>query len=749
MNMRTTLMLLAATVAGPVTAETPAEYYTALAAPAATTTTATPEQRAEAMAALAYLPADCEYALSITDIPALLATLHRTGSVQEEALNFILPKEYKLIRSVAVGGGKNNAEMLFALCSLYGNYSSNSYYAAMRGIIYAASEQYRSTLEQVLNNAVTDNLQQAKATIAATKLAPSYGVVVLTPDNQTTVQEWYAALTEEMQKEAAGDEKIEYVCINGFSGLKFTTPINPPADFDDHFTAVLKEELSKRSFYVMLRTEGDALIAAICEDPTQLTIAATPQDSILGTDKLSTADAMLNNGLFLVSYADPRIMQGVTTLGNTAISNVINTANNMFNTMAAKGDANQSTFTKAAQATQAIAQAWAKINDEQHEQPLCAAVAWNDSAIDIDITYDNFGYTYSPAKLRLMDKAADANTIYYAESAYPASTRWPKLTDMVDAALAVTEGCIAAMPADQQGSLSVKLATFKHFLPELNDGINAFSTMLSGLDNSFALVIDKGATMPAILGGAPGNTTSFPRVALYSGVKDRAKLSEGWDALLATGAATLKKAGQNPTYINMLPILPKAVGNGMSYSISMPWFSKDLIPTLAVNDTTFVMGSSETLNAEIMKSATGTVDFPGMVCTIKFAPLADMLQDIADDLTARAEAEMMATVPTDPKAEPVVTMVADADDTEEPIIVNIDDDFSDDEAYYEEEEEDEFEDYIISAETAPSPAARRAETAETAAMVAKTIASIFESFNLVSTADADTARIRIQLKFKK
>ena len=731
-------MLMAATVGSPVMAQTPAELYTALTAPA-TTVNVTVEQRAEAMPALALMPANCDYCLSITDIPGFINTLKQAGYIDEVTYTHVLPAKLKMVRSIAVGGADGSNAMVNALCGIYSLYSADSYLKAIDNLALFAAEQYEADLRAISGAARSNNLKEYEQALSSVKLAPIYGALVLNPGNESSVQDWYAELTALLQQKAASTDNMEFVSVNGFSGIKVTCTADEHCELYAEIS-LLEKELSKRTFYIMFRAEGDAIVAAVCEEPSQIAFAPTPQESILATDKLSTVDSKIGNGLFLATYVSAEIMQSYTTMSTGAINKAGNTLSSMFNALAAKGDANQAIFTKAAQGVDAITAAWLHLYAADCDQPLSASVSWSGNTIDIDVTADNFGYNFKPATLRLTDKAADPNTIYYSESAYFESNRWPNLGDMVEAGLSVAQGFLAAAPTEQQAQVAANMAAINSYIPEIKEGFNAFSTITSGLDNSMALIIDKKATMPTILGGTRGNTTAFPRVAFYSGVSNRAKLGEGWDALRKTAGNALSKAGLNPAYVNMLPIKSTKVGNGMNYSLVLPWFSKDLIPTLTVDDSSFVIGSSETLNAEIMQTATGSMQLPGMVGTINFKPLAEMMQSIADDMLARLPEPQPVDIRIDCSDAygdaPIESETEDEDemDIEEDsdvYIMEMDEEY--DECYGEELSEEQV----------------RAETFATIAAVTKGIAEVIDSIHLTCVTEKDTTRTRIQIKLNK
>ncbi len=737
MNIRTTLMLMAATVAGPVSAQQPAEVYTALAAPA--TATATAAQRAEAMPALAIMPADCELCFTFTDIPAFIEKLHAVGAIDDEDYAE-LPDEIKAINSFALAGGKGMSATFSTIMGLYNCYSAGDMMPALKQIVAEAAPQYKETLKAEVENAIAANTQDFKNLLAQGKIAPAYAVLVANPGYESMLAEWYEALISEIEAEVSMEDGFEYTTINGYSGLKVQLPEeeSQPSPWADEFETAFVQEAVKRTLYVLFKLEGDKIIAVVCEDPTQINTAATAEESILGTDKLAKADSKLNQGLQMAFYASAEATNPYSTENGQDFIKLGKTAQAMFTALAGKADANQATFAAAAKSMGTLINAWTGLTNHTATQPTTASISWNDADIDIDIYSDNMGYTAKPAKLSLLSKAADPNTILYTESAYTTGCPLPELATLIDAGVEIAEGVIALAPEDEQASAAMQMAMVKGFLPEAKEAVNALSTVVSGLDNTYGIVIDNAATMPVLLGGKPGNTTEFPRVAFYSGVSNRAKLSEGWDALLAVAGKVAEKVGYPSTTVNMLPIAPKMLGNATSYSIALPWFSEDLVPNLTVTDTAFVVGSSSTLNAELATAATGTLEFPGAVCSIKFAPLATMLRSLADDMADRAEAEAAAAPEKQPATEPVVVIEDDEDDAE----------FDEEADYVDEDDFDEEEIYAYHYRE-ESPAERRAEKFENAADVAEAAAEHVESFNAIYTMEGTDARMRIQVKLKK
>lgn len=767
MNIRTTLMLMAATVAAPLSAQQPAENPATQTVPA--TAQATAEQRAAALPALAVLPADCDFCFTFTNLPAFIDSMYQANFIDAEDYADI-PLEVRAIHSVAIGGGKNASATVQALIALFNAYQTDSMLELLEDVTESAAKDYRATLKTAVNQVKKNNREELAAVLASAKIAPTYGVLLATPDYEGVIAEWYQKLISEFKNEP--EDGIETVSVAGYNGIKMRMPAREakPRSWDSATDIAVKQEMVKRTFYLLFKLEGDKIIAVICENPEDICTAATPQESILGTDKLAKADAKLNQGLHCAYYATPGIIKSLHDINAQSYIKTARGIGSALSAMAEKHGAEQPVFTKAAAGMQTIIQGMQQLFDRPIDSPTVGTFSWSGKAMDIDYYSDNCGITYKPGKLALSERAANPNTILYAETTYNQGFNLPSLSSMLSAGIDVADGIIAVCPAKEATAAAVRMQQIKDFLPLATETIDAICTTASGLDNTAALIIDNQATMPTLLGGDPSKPVAFPRIAFYSGVSDRAKLSEGWDALLNVAGKAASKMGADPAIVNMLPIAQRNVGKAVSYSISLPWFTDNVVPNLTLSDTAFVVGSSSVLNAELAETAAPTVDFSGAVCTVRLAPLDSLLRSIANDLQARADAEAATNnsannksviVPADVEVvdddeyadeedsttyeeeEHVVVSVVTEEDTEEDDAQTFDayDDYADEEDYDEE-------DFYTYTYHEPSPAERRAQNFRIFADFVEDMAQYVDNLNVNCTTDDDTVHLRLRVNLK-
>lgn len=742
MNMRTTLMLMAATVA-PLYAQQStapvAQVYTDMATPA-TTATATPTQRAAAYPALALIPTDVESVVTINDLAGIVNSAAQLGGEQA-------PAELMVLDSLAIATGKGTADAIKAAIPMlacktgidgkmeplpqidWGHYAK----APMAAIISQLADNYvKATKEAALKN------------ISDTKLPPIYVVLTGKPQSEATLAEYYPMILEALTSDIEPDSKEELrtpVDVNGFSGIKLDIRgesfIDPDYEFDDEKDTYVLKELSeeqkilsaaidKRSdVYVVLRQQGNAIIGVIAENPDDIKLPATAEESILNTPGVQAADANLDKSPVMLSYTAPAMLQNIAEIQYTPHVQIAQLVADTFTAMAAAAtDAEKATFEAAAGSVNMLLTAAKSLLIPTGNVPDLCQIWKGENSIELQYTGNSQGISYAPGKLSLTAQADKPDTIFYAEQTPATIAAIPTCTDIIDAVVNAYNGYCASIKDEYKVGLEEQEAALA-FLPECKELCNIFGSIGSGLGNSSAIVIDSAGSMPAILGGAPGNTTKIPRISFYSGVTDRTKLSDGWQSLLNFAAGVATKLGSDPTVVQMLPIVPTPVGNATSYSVALPWFTPDMVPNLTVSDTALAAGSSSVYNAELVTSATGNMDFAGAVFSLKFEPLAKTIRGIANELNAAAKAA----------AEPL-RLGVEGEAEEEEIE-------TDDEEYYSEEEEE----FIAESDEEPSLQDSHDEI-ETAAQVLETIATVIDRVDgtITTTGDSQTIRVRVNLK---
>ncbi len=648
MTTRTILLTLAASVA-PLYAQQPAtpvsapQVFTALATPAAPTATATPEQRAAVFGALALMPQNIADFAVLTHVGSNLLRLAESGKLPEMNADD-LPAELLAINNIALASTSATpatyALLQHALVSL--STVSSSLQLAEEWARNARAELSDSIIEELLLRADASAAQSGDVA-EGVRLPVSYVILTTRPGEEAMLQECAALLLSGLQESyRPGISDVDDA--NGFSGIRLEVVDTFRSELEEatqnmapRRKAQLLEELAKHPVHLLVCQQGNALLVALCEDPQELKLAASPEESLLATDKLAAYDANLGKGM----VATARISPELSAIGNAVNSqptyNLLKGISAVFSRLSEQETANQEAYSKATSGINFLNTELQKLS-RPVTQPTSMQI-WCDGDLHLLVTGDAQGCSYLPGELRLASMAEAPKTSLYAESTpMQLGLTPPDGKDLLDAALAVAEGFSLTLAEDGRHQSEAAITTVKAFLPELSAMAAAGSTVCSGLNGQLALVVDSTvAPIPPVPGAQPGVQAEAPRFAIYAGVSDRSKLSSGWDALHACAGQLAVKLGAPAEIVNMLPISAKQAGNAMSYSITLPFFTQDAVPSMAVTDTGLVLGSSTNLTTQVANSATGTTPFAGAAFALKFAPLAKTLRSLATALDHDAE----------------------------------------------------------------------------------------------------------------
>lgn len=750
MNMRTTLMMMAATMA-PLYAQEPAEstaqIYARLTAPAAGTS-ATAEQRAAAYPALSVLPADIESVFTMNQIAELSTAIPAAFGADPEDT----PSEMTMIESLSIATGKGSVEFCKHLDSIFTYFyqQDESIPIFFTALADSMPNPAGATVRKLGDAYFASVKAAALSSIKTAKVPALYGVLTSKAENAALLAAWYDSAVQGtrsgIEENESSDEMREVYSKNGFEGIKITLKgdqmVSPDYDFDEDTGKLIKKPLNEmqtairdavdgRVLYLVFKLEGNKLISIITENEADIALPADAAQSFLGSDKLAKADANLGKSPIMLAYTAPGMFDTLTNIELSAYIGLPGLAKDIFTELASQPGENQATWAAAAKGTELLCNTYKPFLLPNSTQPELLQI-WSEGAtIQLQQDGSTQGVNYTPGKLSLTSVPDKPSTILYFEGT-PATygSGNAGYSEIIDAIVNVADGVIAAIPAENQAELAPQVAMAKQFLPDLKDLCGALGTIAEGMGNSTALTVDSAGSMPMILGGTPGNKTAIPRICFYSGVTDRSKLSEGWDKIVTVAANVATKLGSDPSVVNMLPIVPATKGNMTSYSVAMPWFTPDMVPNVTISDTAFTAGTSSNYNEEIVTCATGSTPFAGVVCTIKFGPIATTARGIANELATIAKAEKESSLSLEDNAPAATTDEEDYDG----------------EDYIEEDDYEEEESYSY---RRTSPAEERAEQMEEVADMLENVAKLIDRVDGTTTAEGNSRTIRMQIQLRK
>lgn len=683
MKIRTTLMMLAASVA-PLCAQQPApqdgQAANALATPASASSLYS--QRAAALPALAPLSANCEMACSVSHIGSLAEKMAAAGMFG--SLGASLPQEILNLDGLALATHQGSVESLAKLIKLFHSIYDEEYLVSILGNQWAenADAAYAPDIKGKASQASESAKKAAFQAFASSASAfpPIYMVLTAKPGQEAMMQQWYTMAVAYLLSEVK-EEMGVYAVDGEFKGVRLelkdmANGLAQAADMEEAKAA--EDNLSKRSLHILLKMEGKALVAVLCENPAEIELAKKPEDSLLFSEKFAFCDPHLDKPIIQASYVAPEVSNILNDYNSDPYRLSAHTTSAIFSTLAQKGGENQKPFAEAAQNLDKLSELFLKKLTYKETVPSLAQVWMDGKEIKAEFSFTApKGTAYQHGQLKLESMASRPKTILYAEGTPCTHPACPPVSEILDSALSVANGFIRTLKTEKQDEASALMSMAVPFLPDAKNLAATFASIREGLGNGSALVVDSVGSIPPVLGGKPGNATPMARISLYSGVTDRSKLSQGWDNILAIAGQVASRLGANPGVVQMLPIVPKTEGSATSYSVALPWFTPDMAPNVTLNDTSFAIGSSPELNAQMVASATGATPFAGTVFNLQFAPLATTLRGLAqmaqEKAVAEAEAEKAQEEQNAPK-------------TDETSAANEQDSLAEEEEDYEEED---------------------------------------------------------------
>ncbi len=643
MKTHTTLLMLAFSVA-PLYAQQAApapaaQVFTALAEqPAHGGMAATPEQRAVVFNALALLPQEVSDFTVATKVGQNVLRLAQSGACPEIKPDS-LPAELLALDNIALATTKASPATYKGLAKAI-EYSRTVTAAMELALNWSlgAHPEAASIIMNETRQVTSAQGHAAAAHLQGIHLPPSYLVLTCEPGQEEVLKSWYDAF---MGQVADVDEPwlTPVQNVNGFSGAHIEPGNRKDADEDvdaaantpyADFEKALRQESNKRHLYVLARLQGNALILATCENPDELKLAASPGESVLSTNLLTAADGKLDKGVLGLTYISKELLAMNKTIHDDYALNLAAIMSKVFTKLGEKDIPNQTTYNKATIGIEVLAGQYKQLTSHGITQPT-TILAWSDGDLHLTLNCDAQGCSFHPNALRLAALADAPQTAFYAEmTPLHLGTPLPDFHAMAEAGMDAAAAVTLTLAENNKAQAEGAIATVRNFAPELQAMAAAAGSMAYGLDGHVAFVLDAvHAPLPGIIGAQPGTEAELPRFSLYAGVQNRGQLSSGWEALLTAVGQAAGKLGTSPGVVNMLPITPTHMGNATSYSVSLPFFTPDFVPSLTISDKGLALGSSARFNAQLVQAATGNTPFAGSAFAFRIAPFARSLRSLA------------------------------------------------------------------------------------------------------------------------
>ena len=550
------------------------------------------QQRTAAYSTLAAIPADVEAVISINHVGQIVQGLAANGIIPADQVN----EDMTMWDGGAVAFSTKAMGTLEKLLPALKNIKVNA----------ACGEQPQLSEEDV--QAI------AQAIDTCGPIGPVYATIAVNPGAEAKLAEMYNKCIEDLKTKQ--DVYAEY---NGYKG------IHKNLVDEKHLAqlpAPLQEAIKKHSFYAVSKLVGNTIQIVVCEDVADIRHAATPEESVLATDKLKAGDAHLGGSSYVIAYGSQKLAD---------LTNKMNTISEQLDSLApmldSLGDAPE-----AAQVKEGFGKVLTELKKLDNTAPVQHAdfmQIWSDGVIHMEARGDARGYTFQPAKLVGAQHAA--NAAVYVE--------WTPGTCGSDFSMAkLWEGVEQTLPAiakmsGEEGE--AYLAEYNQAKPVIQSVGNALGTVGSGMGGSSFVLVDGNGSMPS----DKPEGTAVPRVVYASGVTNRPAFAQGWAQLKDAVAQGLTAYGQDASLVNMLPAQEVQEGNATVTSLVTPLNGPDFAANVAISDQVIAFGTSPKQTAVVANSDVASAEsFAGVKFSVNMDALSKLGAEISE-LTATPEVQ--------------------------------------------------------------------------------------------------------------
>lgn len=467
-----------------------------------------PTAYTDAFAAAAYLPAETE-SFGVLNTAALTELALKAGLPQE-----CIPAELAAIDSIAIGIPNDWAKGIDAYAAIA---DIALRIVASNDILADWSTTANAACAQTLRNTEPDYTAQTAAvqTWANSPTAQAYAILCTKPGQEAAQAQICGFLDSFCEHMQLTDKAVTAYQQNGWKGvhLRFDTAATNLMPME------LEQALENLNLYLVYRVEGRAIIAAICHDPTRLSICTKAENSVLNTPKVEFLPVQEPHRILFAGNISPAILNSLNNIPQRLLGAIGSPLIQGFNNIAAQHPHLATEMQSGAKSVQQIVAELAKLTPEVNS-PLTFA-AWHDGNLHFELEADACGNTFTTATVNTAGKDTAALYLYGSTLHSP---NLPSLDTLVYCGFDVCNTIAHTLPLQEQSDVLMKLNTAKMVYAMLPGMLAPVGNMIDSLGNGWCI------TTARVHSEAEGTTDSVFGVNIN--VANRTKLAEGWQGTL-------------------------------------------------------------------------------------------------------------------------------------------------------------------------------------------------------------------------
>lgn len=383
--------------------------------------------------------------------------------------------------------------------------------------------------------------------------------------------------------------------------------------------------VAKKDLVVLSGTIGDYALLFFGSSADDLSFAADPASSLVGTESLAFCDSYLSKDLAAVIYGQKE-----------SISRMIAASGGLSDMAAGLRDglagADGLGDTRDLEALlRIVGEREVALRKLSGNETFCTAVYFEDGLKVESLGGTDMGAVDWKAPNKLASLGDSEDVVMFvnmsANAAFDEQSR-AYLEALMETSYAVAMK-VSELPMEDEN-----MAQFKEMAKMFDSSFRTDAVALwealsgdfgSGLGNESALIVDLKGTVPAIPGIPQEivNEGKFPRISVVAPVTDRAKLAASWEKMNASSTGILGKVSEMiGQQIPMQKPISSDKDGFTTWFFSLPFFNDDFMPSVTVGDQWFAASTSKTQALDLLGKATkGGETRDGLTFTMNFKAL--------------------------------------------------------------------------------------------------------------------------------
>lgn len=577
-----------------------------------------PEKRAEALPALAYVPANGDMIVASADAGQCSLELMRLLGEQPPAE---LKRSLSSIQSAALVAGIGGAAALEQLMPIL---MQSSQMATLQGAedlwCKRAEPAYADAIHRAFAKQLNLQREHVRTAYDQFRFAPVYYAITAVPGLEEDFQTMHGELLQAMRQAPQSNPDLKYEELGPFAGLRISQlgaykwlMKHEPED------AQLSQAMAQRQLHLLTALNGSVALFILCERPGDIDLPEQPQFSMLYSQKLSGADAHISSLLATawISGAFSRTLHSCLQADRFPLAQATVDA---LRAIAAQDAPNQATYNAAVQ--DIIRLVWQPPFFDDIRKPFTLQVWQQGKEVYMESLSDACGMDFEPGHLQLVEQAVNPQTFFYLESTAFSAPHPPNGTEYWESlsasALGAAKGIACTLQEKHRHTAADYIRFTELFMPEIQSLGSVVQSLSSGLGAPFALL----ATQEKNDQGQADTDWAF-----FATVRNRQGLEQSWKQLLTTIGQAAGKLGIPPMLVSALPVsTQKLEGSAVQHALDLPGARAKALPKVAVSDSRFVMGNSTAFNARLMGAPNADMPFRGAVNAMDLPRMAAAME---------------------------------------------------------------------------------------------------------------------------